>query len=484
MKADLVIKNGYVCTETEMIFGGIAIKDGIIVMIGPDAILPEAEEVYDAKENYIFPGVVEPHCHLGSDNPEFEDGKWARDIYSESRTAAQGGITTIHSTVKNYTLPMDERMDIAAEALEGGRAYADFKFYVQPFSEQNLNEIDACVEKHGTGCYKFLLGYRGKAAERMGMPASGCDTGMMYKGFSKVASVGGVAMVHCEDPAVSEVTAAKVKQEVPDGNYNYLEAFNRSQPSICESIDLAKSAYVANEVGCPLYVVHISAEETVDDLEYFKKQKAFDITGETCLHYLIFNCDEKRAYTDWKWVRNAKVNPPIREKSDQDRLWRGINDGIITQLGTDHVNYNEQTKFGGDFWSTGVGTGDGMSSSLTMMLSEGVNKNKCSLETVRKIMCENNAKALGLYPKKGHLAVGADADVVIIDLQKKWTLKADEMESTHCGSLYDGREVTGGPVATFLRGKLVAENYKIVAEEGTGEEIKFYQKRRLTRDYR
>lgn len=482
MEADLVIKNGFVCTEKEVIYGGLAVKDGIIVMIGPNSILPSAKKIYDAKENYIFPGIIEPHCHLGSDNPEFETGKWDRDIYSESRTAAQGGITTIHSTVKNYTLPMDERMDIAAESMD--KAYADFKFYVQPFNDEHISQIGKCMEKHGTGCFKFLLGYRGQAAVRMGMPETGCDTSMMYKGFSEVAKNGGVAMVHCEDPGVSEISAPIVKQEQVTEDYNYLAAFNRSQPSICESIDICKSAYVADEVGCPLYVVHISAEETVDDLEYFKTQKAFDITGETCLHYLVFNCDMDRARTDWKWVRNAKVNPPIRERSDQDRLWRGINDGIITQLGTDHVNYNEKTKFGDDFWNTRVGTGDGMSSSLTVMLSEGVNKNRCSLDTVRKIMSENNAKALGIYPEKGHLAVGADADIVIIDLDKKWTLKADDMESTHCGSLYDGMEVTGGPVATFLRGVLVAEDYKIVADEPCGRELTYYHKRRLTRDYK
>ena len=484
MKADLVIRNGFVCTDKEMIFGGLAVKDGVIIMIGANDTLPEAERIYDAEENYIFPGVVEPHCHLGSDNPEYEDGKWARDIYSESRTAAQGGITTIHSTVKNYMLPMDERIDIAAEALKGGKAYTDFKFYVQPFSDANIQQIPVCMEKHGTGCFKFLLGYRGQAAERMGMPVTGCDTGMMYKGFSKVASVGGMAMVHCEAPAISEVTAAKVRQENVTDGYNYLDAFNRSQPPICESIDICKAAYVSNEVGCPLYVVHVSAEETVDDIRYFKEKKGFDITAETCVHYLMFTCNDSRVKTDWKWVRNAKVNPPIREQSDQDRLWKGINDGTITQLGTDHVNYNAKTKFDGDFWSVRVGTGDGMSSSLTMMLSEGVNKNKCSLETVRKIMCENNAKALGLYPHKGHLAVGADADVVIIDLNKKWTLKADDMESTHCGSLYDGIDVTGGPVATFLKGKLIAENFRIVAEKGNGEELKYYMKRRMTRFYK
>lgn len=485
MKADLVIKNGLVCSSKEVIAGGLAVKDGIIIMIGPDSMLPDALEVYDAKGNYIFPGVVEPHCHLGGDNPEFEEGKWHRDIYTESRAAAQGGITTIHSTVKikGFSMGMNERMDVATKSLEGGRAYADFKFYVQAFTDEDVDEIDACIENHGTGAYKFLLGYRGEAAERMGMPSSGFDTGMMYKNFSKVAAAGAMAMVHCEDPAVSEITVAKVKAEIPDDNYNYTAAFNRSQPPICESIDLCKSAYVANEVNCPLYVVHISAEETVDDLEYFKK-KGFDITGETCLHYLMFTCDDKKATEDEKWVRNSKVNPPIREKSDQDRLWKAINDGVITQLGTDHVCYNPKTKYEGDFWSIRVGVGDGMSVSLQMMLSEGVNKNRCSLDTVRKIMCENNAKALGLYPKKGHLGVGADADVIIIDLDKEWKINAEELESSHCGSLYEGIEGKGASIATFLRGKLIAENGKIIAEEGNGEEITYFNKRRLTRDYK
>jgi len=474
MKVDLVIKNGLVCTETGIIKGGIAVKDGIIVAVQSDQMLPEAEKSYDANGKIIFPGIIEPHCHLGLNHGEGDKsgiGRYYKDIESESKTAALGGITTVNTTTLLDGRPLKERYDEAVNGIN--KAYTDFKFYVSAYTDEHFDEVDSLIKSGDVSCFKFLLGYEGEGARVFGMSEAGYSTDLIYRGFKKIADSGrpGMAMVHCEDPYIMKQVSGPIEAEEPL-DYNYTDIFNRSHPSLCEVMDLCKSAYIARDVGCPLYVVHVSAEETVDQIE-FLKQKGFDITAETCLHYLTFAADDKIAFNNKEWTHQAKVNPPIRTSKDRDRLWEAINKGIITTVGTDHTNYDAETlALDGSYWQATPGCGDGMTVSLSVMLSEGVNKNKISLETLRKIMSENVAKSLGIYPQKGTISVGSDADLVIIDLEEEWVVDSKEFETTHHGSLYQGMKLKGKPIATFVRGNLVAENFKIVADAPLGKVVK------------
>jgi len=462
MKFDLVIKNGVICTEGGMVKGGLAVKDGIIQSIETDAMLPEADTIYDAKGNLIFPGVVEPHSHLGLDKMTRE--RFAQDLETETKAAAQGGITTVDTTTLFGSSPLSELLDCALDGIN--RLYTDVKFYIAPGSDDHLAEIPQLFER-GVVAFKFLLAYRGAGARMFGMAEGGIDTAYMYRGFSEIAKLGppAFAMIHAEDPALFELITSNVIEEKTN---NQIAAFHKARPNICETIDLCKAAYIAHEVGCRLYQVHISAKETVDQLEYFKG-KGFDITGETCLHYLMFGCNDDVFIDNEDFCKFAKVNPAIHERADLNRLWKALNDGTIECVGTDHVNYSKGTKLDKEFWATTAGCGDGMSVSLPLMYSEGVNKGRITIDTLRKIMCENPAKAFGLYPQKGTLSIGSDADVVIIDPNKEMVIDYKNSESTNEFSLYQGWNVKGVPVATFARGNLVAENYKIVATEPKGK---------------
>lgn len=462
MKVDLVIKNGIICTESGLVKGSLVINNGVIQAIATDDMLPKAEKVYNANGNLIFPGVVEPHSHLGLENLTRE--RFAQDLETETKAAAQGGVTTVNTTTLFGSDPLLNLYEWAKDGIEN--IYTDIKFYVAPGNDEHFAELPKLFEQ-GVYAFKFLLGYRGVAAKMFGMSEQGLDTAAMYKGFSKVAELGSpaFAMIHAEDPALFELITEKVKQEKTN---NFIAAFNKARPSICEVIDLCKAAYIANEVNCPLYVVHISAKETIDQLRYFK-DKGFNIIGETCLHYLMLACDTDLFVNNEEYCKYAKVNPPIRERADMQSLWQALKDNIITCVGTDHVNYTRRNKLDKDFWSTIAGCGDGYSVVLPLMFSEGVNKKRISIDTLRKVLCENPAKAFGLYPQKGTLAVGADADVVIIDPQKEMVIDYQNSESTNEFSLYQGWKVQGVPIATFLRGNLIAENYKIVAKEPKGQ---------------
>jgi dihydroorotase-like cyclic amidohydrolase len=472
MKADLVVKNGYVCTEAGIVRGGVAAKNGIITAIAADVDLPQADTVYDAQGNIIFPGIIEPHCHLGLNRGVDDSGieRYYRDIETESKTAALGGVTTINTTTMLDGRPMIERLNEARKGMD--KAYTDFKFYMSAYTDEHFDEFESLIKNEDVSCFKFLLGYAGEGAKVFGMSEAGYSTDLIYRGFKKLAEAGrpGMAMVHCEDPYIMAEVSKVIEAEEPLC-YNYTDTFNRSHPALCEVMDLCKTAYIANAVRCPLYVVHISAKETVDQLEFFKK-KGFDIIGETCLHYLIFAADDKIAFNNKEWTHQAKVNPPIRTSTDRERLWEAVQQGLITSLGTDHTNYDAETNaLGGSYWDATPGCGDGMTLSLSVMLSEGVNKNRISLATLRRIMSENVAKYLGIYPQKGTLSVGSDADIVIIDLDKEWVVDPAEFETTHYGSLYKGMKFKGRPTATFVRGNLVAENFKIVAKGPLGKVV-------------
>lgn len=473
MKADLVIKNGFVCTETGVIKGGLAVKDGVIVQVGADSVLPESEKTYDAGGKIVFPGVIEPHCHLGLDKKDEDSGieAYYNDIESESKTAAVGGITTINTTTLLDSRPVRERIDEAKKGID--RAYTDFRFYPTAYIDEHFEEFKDLIAEGDLSCIKFLLGYKGEGARVFGMSEAGYSPDLIYRGFKKIAEAGrpGMAMVHCEDPYIMGEVSGPIEAEEPL-DYNYTDIFNRSHPGLCEVMDLCKTAYIADEVDCPLYVVHISAKETVEQLKVFK-EKGFDIIGETCLHYLVFAADDPIAFNNPEWTHQAKVNPPIRTSKDRESLWDGIKKGLITTIGTDHTSYTkEKNAIGGSYWDATPGCGDGMSLSLSIMFSEGVNKNKISLDVLRRIMCENVAKYLGLYPQKGTLAVGSDADVVIIDPDLEWVVESEKFETTHEGSLYEGMELKGRPTATFVRGNLVAENGKFVGNKPIGKSLK------------
>ena len=462
MKYDLLIKNGLVCTESGMYRGGVGILNGKIAALLPEGAQAEAEKEYDAKGNIVFPGVVEPHSHFGLETMTNEC--FTSDLETETRAAAQGGVTTVNTTTLFGAGSVVEYLDNAMVGTD--KLKVNVKFYAAPGNDAQVAEMEEVMDR-GVNAFKFLLGYRGASARMFGMAEGGIDTGMMYRGFEKIAKLGApaFAMIHAEDPNVFEEVTPRVMKEP---STNDIAAFHKGRPSICETIDVAKAAQVAHEVGCPLYCVHITAKESVDLIAYFKS-KGYDITGETCIHYLLLACDTPAFENNDDYCRLAKVNPPIRERADQERLWQGIREGIITCVGTDHTAYTIRNKLGKPFWQTVCGCGDGLSVSLPLMFSEGVNKNRISLDTLRKIMCENPAKAFGLYPQKGTIALGSDADIVIIDPAKKMVIDHKDSESANEFSLYQGWEVTGVPVATFVSGALVAENYKIVCDDYPGK---------------
>lgn len=477
MKVDLIIKNGMICADGTMIQGGVASKGGSIVAIG-DMAEYEADKVYDAKGNLVLPGVIDPHTHLGLDKDKkgeaYGDVRFEEDCKTESKAAVVGGVTTFNTTVLN-TDPGDFNDKVEAVKDAWKNAYCDMKYYGGVANDEEVAQFNAYRKKSFLSTPKLYLGFRGAAAAVFGHPVDGYSVDFIYRACKDFAAQDGPlkVMVHAEDTFIKEEVEKIVRDQKPVGE-NYAEVFNQYNPGVCEVMDLCKTAYISDFTNCPLYIVHISAKETVENLEWFLN-KGFDITGETCLHYLLCSTDDPIAYTDTNWNKQAKVSPPIRQDKDRDALWEGIRKGIITCVGTDHTNYSawvNKLDGTGSFWDVQCGCGDGMSLLMTGVFSEGVhNRHVLDIPAFCKLMSENPAKAMGIYPKKGTIKVGADADIVVFDPNREWIFDSTKTYSTHTGSLYEGYNFKGKPIASFVRGIHAAEEGEILPTEPLGQYV-------------
>lgn len=333
----------------------------------------------------------------------------------------------------------------------------DMGFTFAIICDMHAKEIPLYAEELGVTSFKFYLGYKDVDyfGRRIGLPLS-WDDGTLYLGLENVAEINGVAAFHAENNQIARV----LKQRLKDQGRMDLAAWDEGSPDFCEAIDVVKMAYLSKYLDCQLYEVHVS---TRMGLEEVRKAQAngVKIVGETCPHYLVLNTENSGIL--------AKANVPIRSPKENEALWRGIQDGVLTCIGSDHVPclYDEMYTEG-DIWKSLSGFPE-VETILPILLSEGVNRGRLSLEQVVDICCKNPAKTFGLYPKKGVIQVGADADLVILDLKKKRFVRAKEMKTASDFSVYEGWEFTGWPIFTMVRGNIVYEDGQVVGKPGTGQ---------------
>ncbi|MBJ7593801.1 MAG: amidohydrolase family protein [Candidatus Dormibacteraeota bacterium] len=471
MSVDLTIKNGIVVSAAGAFRGGLSAENGVIVAMGADSILPAAETTVDAKGCVIFPGAIDPHVHLGVGGTA-DEAKLTADFRTEPRAAATGGITCFVTNHENATGPsyvtttqtgtydgreltLLDKMKAIGEA----RSVIDFRFTALPQSRAHLDEIPRLV-KEGVSSFKFYPSYDDEEAADFGIER--LDWGFIYEGFERLAAartpeLAPIGMVHCEEPYICAMLKRRLRAE---GRPAGLAAWAESRPAIAEAMQIFDVGMIAKDTGCRAYIVHTSSRDGTDTIAYLKKL-GVDIVGETCTHYLVLT--DQAQLERW-----AKVNPPIRGTEHQNRLWEALVDGTHEVVGSDDCGtYTRQEKLGKDFWDAIPGFSD-MAASLTLLVSEGVNKNRLSWQQLARVIAENPARYYGMYPRKGTLQVGSDADVVIIDPTEDWTIAAEAFNYTTDFSIYEGMRVRGRPVTTVVRGLVVADHGEVVAPEGHG----------------
>ena len=433
MSADLVIRNARVVRHDGEFHGGVAVKDGKIILTGADSALPKGHREIDAGGRVLMPGVIDPHCHLGVKYP------YAEDMRTETAAAASGGVTTALLYIRNLKpsyLPFYEER----KALGEENSIIDFGFHFGIQREEHIAEIPEIVAKTGVRSFKCYFGY--EPDNPIGIvPAT---DGWVYAAMRILAKIPGALInVHCENTQI----AAWMKNEIKATGRQDLGAYTESRPAFCEVETIRRMIFLAERTGCSLHLVHTSVGMG-PVLAAEAQARGVHVTVETCQHYLT-----RTAY-DSDLDMRAKISPPLRDKEEQEGLWRGVLNGSVYSLGTDHVPF--MPKKLEDLWSELPGVVS-FPWELSLMLHFGVHQRGLPLSRLVQLNSANPARRFGLWPRKGNIEVGFDADLVLVDLDEERTVR-------HTGKgtcIYEGWKLKGWPVLTVSRGAVVYENGKV-----------------------
>jgi dihydroorotase-like cyclic amidohydrolase len=446
LRFDTVIKGGTLVIPYQgLIPGDVGIREGRIAALAEAIPSAQAGAVIDARNLHVFPGFVDPHTHMGNYLPFVEDFR------TETISAAAGGVTTLLALLKlDQFAPGGSYLDIIddIEAKLAGVPSIDFSFHCHVPGMKQALEASRCHAERGLQSFKFFTAYKGRKV------AAGIDDGTIFALLRHLvtAAPGALAMIHPETDEIVRVLTDDVRSSGRQG----LAAWDEARPPLVEAQALLRIVYLVERLGCPLYVVHVSSADALDVLTAYQA-KGLPVIGETCTHYLSLTTDLPGTA--------AKVNPPIRSRSHVEALWRGIQAGALTCLGSDHGAKPFSMK-GDDIWEA-VLAFPGLETSLPVVLTEASRRGVSPVK-VAEIAAANPARAFGLASRKGHLAPGADADLVLVDLAADRVIRAAELHSAADFTPFEGRRVTAWPLTTILRGQVVFDRGRLVTA-GTGQ---------------
>lgn len=451
---DHVIKNGTIVNSQESFKANIYIKNGKIAAITSEELEGEAKECTDAEGLYVLPGLIDTHVHSRDPGaPQKED------FYHSSQAAAAGGITTVFEMPN--VIPAIYNVENLQKQIQNltPKAHVDFAIWGLCLGDLNNDNIISLSEA-GVIAFKFFWGYAidSKTYQliynydpSMIDVIPPLDDGKVFKIFRKVAKTGKIIAIHAENADMINTFTEEVKA-TNDRSY---EALLRCRPSVTEETVIQTAISFSKATNARLHILHMSSKEGVDLIEQ-AQFNGLPVTAETCPNYLLL---DNTSYD--KIGPIIKGYPLVRYKEDQDRLWEGIQDGVIDLVCSDHAPHTAEDKKG-DLWS--IPAGSCGVETLAPLMIDSVNKGKITINDLSYILSEGPAKLFNIYPQKGSLQVGTDADITIIDLDKRFTIEAEKLHSVSKVTAYDGYEVHGAPVRTIVRGTTVAKDGEIVSD--------------------
>ncbi len=434
---DLLLTNGTVVTGAGMRRADVAVQGETIVAVGADLPREGARQVIDVAGKYVFPGIIDVHVH-----PVYLD-----DVEQSARVAAYGGTTTVlhfayGRTGESLLAKVEEMLGDASR-----RSLLDFGLHGGMFdAPRQVPEIPA-VMALGVRTFKFFLTYL-----KQGWYT---DDYQLIKAMDILAERGGMAMVHCENGGAIDYLEDKYLKG-PNASAKF---FNASRPPALEEEGVFRAIRLAEVVGCPLYIPHVTTRRV---LRHLRDARADGLTvyGETCPQYLNLT----QEILDTRGAL-AKIGPPIRSAQDSAALWAGLRDDTLQVVASDHAPKAKDVA--GDFLAQGFGSPQ-IETLLPLTYDGGVNAGHLSAVRLVQVLCENPARIFGLYPRKGTIAPGADADLVVFDPARPFTIRAENQHSKVGYTLYEGRTVLGWPERSFQRGKPVLRDGEVVAPPGQG----------------
>lgn len=458
-----LIKNGNIITATDNYVADILIEGETIKAIGKNlsvethnyvSLQNVSLQIIDATGMLVMPGGIDPHVHL--DMPFM--GTYSSDNYETGTRAALFGGTT---TVIDFILQTQGKsLQSALQEWKGrsdNNCVGDYSFHmaVTDFNEDTKKEIKHFIEEEGITSFKTFMAYKG---------ALMIDDRQMIGLMEEVKKCGGMINVHATNGDMIDYLIAKHKAEGKlTPLYHYL-----SQPEVTEAEASERFVEMAGYTGCPGYIVHLTCEGALNAVRNasYRNKKVF---VETCIQYLILDASLYEQEDGAKWV----MSPPLREKKDQETLWAGINQGLVQVVATDHCPFMwEQKLMGKDDFSKIPNGHPAIENRMELLFSEGVTKGKITLNKFVEVSSTNAAKIFGMFPKKGTIAVGSDADICIWNPNEEHTISASTHHMNVDYSGYEGWKVKGKVKQVFLRGKLVIDNNECKVDKGFGKFVK------------
>lgn len=470
---DLLVKGGTLATaEQDGVAADVAIKGGKVAAIGTDIAPVEARDVVDATGQIVLPGAIDPHFHIGIYQPI------ELDAFRETQSSLVGGVTTILSyfrTGSHYLNKTGPYKDIFPEVLRGtaGQAHTDYGYHLAPMTKEQVAEIDRLAGEDGVPSFKLYMFYKGLnlAADSTDAGsytmADSYDLGHEYAIMEAISAANGkypdrrVSLsVHCEQ---SELLTFFIDRTRSRGNPQSLAAWSDARPPLSERVAIGETVALAAATDCPINLLHLSSREALAAaIEARKAHPGLDIQLETTLHFLALANDKVSGL-------GGKVNPPLRTSDDIDALWEGVRDGWIDWVGSDHACCMLDQK-GDDLWHALPGFG-GTGLLYPVLLSEGYHKRHIPLSRIVQIAATASAKAYNLYPRKGTIGIGSDADLALVDLGLEQTVTTEMLLSGQDHTPFEGVNLKGWPTTTILRGEVVYRDGKVIGPPG-GEFVK------------
>jgi dihydropyrimidinase len=450
----LLIKNGRIVTATDNFKGDVFIEGETVSAVGR-SLNVQADTTIDATGLLVMPGGIDPHVHL--DMPFM--GTFSSDTHETGTRAALFGGTT---TVIDFVLQRQGHSLKEALAEWNGRArgnaVGDYSFHmaVTDFNDSARLEIRDMIEEEGITSFKTFMAYKG---------ALMIDDRQMTGLMQEVRKQGGMVTVHATNGDMIDYLVAKHRAEGKlSPLYHYL-----SQPEVTEAEASGRFADMANYTGCPGYIVHLTCEGALNAVRQAtrRNQKVF---VETCIQYLLLDASlYEKDFEGAKWV----MSPPLRQRKDQETLWAGINQGLVNVVATDHCPFHWNQKLMGEKDFSKIPNGHpAIENRMELLYSEGVHKGRISANKFVEIACTNPARIFGMFPRKGTIAPGSDADIVLFDPEARHILSAATHHMNVDYSAYEGWEVTGKVRTVLLRGKVAIDQGKCLVEKGYGQFIR------------
>ncbi|HLG36594.1 MAG TPA: amidohydrolase family protein [Nitrososphaera sp.] len=447
---DILITNASaVVPKVGVIETNVMIEDGKVKALTNSAGNVSASKKIDARGKYLLPGAIDPHVHYGVYSPIEEAAR------TESRSAAVGGVTTMIRMLRLYD--SYRKITKQLEASKGNH-YIDYSIHASILRPEQVEDIPYLKELGITSLKIYMnlcadLNHIYMDLEPGNHTIKDGEVDMTDELLSAMIKEGSLAqstmLVHAENPAICSEQMRKAKE----GGMAGLGAWSEARPPSSEAASIAKVSELGRKYGASLYFAHIGSTAALDTIIAQREKGMSNYYIETCCHYLTHTVD----FDNLK----GKVVPPLRSKSDLQSMWSALRNGLVDTIGSDHVANRLEAKMGGgDIWSVLAGF-PGIATMLPVLLSQGVNQDRIKIERVAEVTSYNTARIFGMYPKKGTIQPGSDADLTIVDLDLEQKVTPELLQSYADYTIYDGQKLMGWPVMTIVRGKVVMEGGQV-----------------------